>query len=126
MQNATLEATIGSDYAGLISLLTRKLRDRELAEDLINEAFVESLGKLANGQIENPSRFSGFVYKVAFNLLRNHRRRMDNRCDVRADYIDIEQLTASTSPLEELCDDGTTHLMHLVVQELPVARDREI
>jgi RNA polymerase sigma-70 factor (ECF subfamily) len=126
MQNATLEKTIGADYAGLIALLTRKLRDRELAEDMINEAFVESLSKLAAGQIENPTRFSGFVYQVAFNLLRNYRRRMDNRSDRRADYIDIEQLTASTSPLDELCHDGTARLMHLVVQELPVPRDREI
>jgi RNA polymerase sigma-70 factor (ECF subfamily) len=126
VQNATLEKTIGADYAGLIALLTRKLRDRELAEDMINEAFVESLTKLAAGQIDNPMRFSGFVYQVAFNLLRNHRRRMDNRFDRRADYIDIEQLTASTSPLEELCHDGTARLMRRVVQELPVLRDREI
>jgi RNA polymerase sigma-70 factor (ECF subfamily) len=126
MQNAMLEQTIGTDYAGLITLLTRKLHDRELAEDIINEAFVESLTKLAAGQIENPTRFSGFVYQVAVNLLRNHRRRMDNRWDRRADYIDIEQLSTSTSPLEELCHDGTARLMRLVVQELPVPRDREI
>lgn len=126
MLNATLAATIAADYAGLIALFRARLRDRELAEDLINEAFAESLGQLAEQRIADPSRFSGYVYRVAFNLLRNHRRRMDNRSDVRVSAAGLEHLSAE-GPLPEHCLDAYTgERIRQAVAALPVARDREL
>lgn len=126
MLNPPLIAEISADYAGLVSLFKRKLRDHELAEDLINQAFVESLDKLAAHQIADPSRFSGFVYGVAFNLLRNHRRRMDNRLDARATNIPLERLACDASPAEQHQQDSTAQQVRRIVEKLPVARDREV
>lgn len=126
MLNPSLTATIAADYAGLIAHFTYRLRDRELAQDLINDAFVESLDQLAEQRIADPSRFSGYVYRVAFNLLRNHRRRMDNRSDVRVSAAWLEQLPAE-APLPEHCLDAhPKELIWRLVAELPVTRDREL
>src|ERR1700754_3226426 len=106
MLNPTLVATIGADYAGLLSLFVHKLGDRALAEDLIQQAFAESLQQLARDRIADPGRFSGYVYRVAFNLLRNHKRLMDNRTDVRADSATLDGLASDSSPVEQLCNDS--------------------
>ena len=126
MLNPTLAATISADYAGLISLFARKLGDRALAEDLVNQAFVESLDKLAQQQIADPGRFSGFVYGVAFNLLRNHRRKMDNRRENRASSIVLDNLPSSASLFDQLLDENIATAIRRIVTELPIARDREV
>ena len=126
MLNPTLAATISADYAGLISLFARRLGDRALAEDLVNQAFVESLDKLAQQQIADPGRFSGFVYGVAFNLLRNHRRRIDNRRENRVSSIVLDNLASSASLFDQLFDENLALAMRRIVTELPIARDREV
>jgi RNA polymerase sigma-70 factor, ECF subfamily len=126
MLNPTLAATISADYAGLISLFARKLGDRALAEDLVNQAFVESLDKLAQQQIADPGRFSGFVYGVAFNLLRNHRRRMDNRRDNRASSMVLDNLPSNASLFDQLLEESIAATTRRMVTELPIARDREV
>jgi RNA polymerase sigma factor (sigma-70 family) len=126
MLNPTLVAKIGADYAGLVGLFTRRLRDKELAADLIHDAFVESLGKLADQQIADPSCFSGFVYGVAINLLRNHRRRMDNRVGARATQMpDQDQLPSDASPHEQHHRDSMTRELRRTVDQLD-AREREL
>jgi RNA polymerase sigma-70 factor, ECF subfamily len=126
MLNPTLAATISADYAGLIALFARKLGDRALAEDIVNQAFVESLDKLAQQQIADPGRFSGFVYGVAFNLLRNHRRRMDNRRENRASSIVLDNLVSDASLFDQFLDDSMAAAIRRIVAELPIARDREV
>jgi RNA polymerase sigma-70 factor (ECF subfamily) len=126
MLNPTLAATISADYAGLISLFARRLGDRALAEDLVNQAFVESLDKLAQQQIADPGRFSGFVYGVAFNLLRNHRRRIDNRRENRVSNIVLDNLASGASLFDQLFDENLAIAMRRIVTELPIARDREV
>jgi len=126
MLNPTLAATISADYAGLISLFARKLGDRALAEDLVNQAFVESLDKLAQQQIADPGRFSGFVYGVAFNLLRNYRRRMDNRRENRVSTAVIDTLSSGASLFDQLVRDRIAAQIRHIVAELPIERDREI
>jgi RNA polymerase sigma-70 factor (ECF subfamily) len=126
MLHPTLAATISADYAGLIALFARKLGDRALAEDLVNQAFVESLDKLARQQIADPARFSGFVYGVAFNLLRNHRRRMDNRRENRAGLSALDHLASSASLFDDLSDESVAAVIRHIVAELPIERDREV
>lgn len=126
MLNPTLAATISADYAGLISLFARRLGDRTLAEDLVNQAFVESLDKLAQHQIADPARFSGFVYGVAFNLLRNHRRRMDNRRENRASSVVLDNLVSDSSLFDQLLNENVAAAIRGIVMALPIERDREV
>lgn len=126
MLNPPLIAQISADYAGLISLFSRKVRDRELAEDLVNQAFAESLEKLAAHEIGDPSRFSGFVYAVAFNLFRNHRRRLENRIGLRAENALLVDLACDASPAEQHHQDTVARQIRSIVEELPASRDREV
>ena len=82
-----------TQYSGLVALLRRKLRDDQLAEDALNQALVTALEHLQAGRISDPSLIAGYVFQVAMNQLRNHRRKMDERPDRRADPDAIDSLT---------------------------------
>jgi RNA polymerase sigma factor (sigma-70 family) len=126
MLNPSLLARISSDYAGLLSLFKRRLNDEDLAEDLIQQAFVESLEKLAARQIADPGCFCGFVHGVARNLLRNHVRRMDNRRDARVANAVLDHLACDASPHEQHHRVGMAREVRRAIAELRVARDREV
>lgn len=126
MITAMLASNVKSEYAGLITLLSHKLRDRGLAEDLINQAYVETLDKLAAGKIRDPQLLGGYVYRVAFNLFRNHRRRMDNRVELRAAPDTVEQIPGAMSPYEDVLAASVRRQVRQLLAELPVKRDREV
>ena len=57
----------------VFSLIYRMVRDRELAEDLAQEAFVRAFNNLAR---YDPSfKFSSWLFKVAYNLTIDHLRK---------------------------------------------------
>jgi RNA polymerase sigma-70 factor, ECF subfamily len=113
------------DYPGLRALILRRVRDPEVAADILQDAAVTTLEKLRNGQIAHPENIGGYLYRVAINHLRNHRRRDRSAlCD--------------TAPIDELADvendpdwekvgrpqwaEAARRLLH----EMPVARDRDL
>ncbi|HEY5810286.1 MAG TPA: sigma-70 family RNA polymerase sigma factor [Povalibacter sp.] len=126
MLNLTLATQIKADYAGLVALFAGRLRDRALAEDVVNQAFVESLQKLASGRIADPGRFSGFVYGVAFNLLRNHRRRLGNRPEMRASDSALANYPSRETPFDVHSRECIAQHVRCALEQLPIARDREI
>jgi RNA polymerase sigma-70 factor (ECF subfamily) len=126
MLNPSLNATIAADYAGLKALFARRIGNVAVAEDLVSEALLQSIEKLARDQIADPARFSGFVHGVAANLLRNHRRRMDNRIDLRACADALDSCAGPSSPEEDMQRQALAGALRRVVEALPVARDREI
>ena len=127
MLTPSISAAISADYASLISLFARKLGDHAQAEDIVSAAFLESLEKLAKQQIADTSRFSGFVYGVAFNLLRNYRRRIHNRPEARASEFALDSLPCSAAnPDETLSQQSAARSLRLAVAELASPRDREL
>jgi RNA polymerase sigma-70 factor (ECF subfamily) len=56
----------------LMSFFLRRIRDRSLAEDLTQDVLLKVVRACERGQIE---RADSYVFKVAINLLRDHRRR---------------------------------------------------
>jgi RNA polymerase sigma-70 factor, ECF subfamily len=113
------------DYPGLRALILRRVRDPELAADILQDAAVTTLEKLRNGEIAHPENVGGYLYRVAINHLRNYRRK---------------DRTALSSPeaLDELKDgDGDldwervgrpqwAEAARRVLAEMPAARDREL
>lgn len=127
MLTPSISAAISADYASLISLFARKLGDHAQAEDLVSAAFLESLEKLAKQQIADTSRFSGFVYGVAFNLLRNYRRRIHNRPEARASEFVLDSLPCgAANPDEMLTQQSAAESLRLAIGELTSRRDREL
>ena len=56
----------------LITFFLRRIKDRSLAEDLTQDVLLKVVRACERGQIE---RADSYVFKVAINLLRDHRRR---------------------------------------------------
>ncbi|MBS0374433.1 MAG: sigma-70 family RNA polymerase sigma factor [Proteobacteria bacterium] len=114
-----------SDYRGLHALLLRRIGDPQTAWDILQDAVVTTLTKLRDGQLERPESAGGFIYRVALNHLRNHRRK--DRW-VRDVPIDVEHLE-DTGPLPD-ADSGHraqwAEIVAMVLEELPTDRDRDI
>jgi RNA polymerase sigma-70 factor (ECF subfamily) len=113
------------DYPGLRALILRRVRDPDLAADILQDAAVTTLEKLRAGVIAHPDGVGGYLYRVALNHLRNYRRK--DRASL-----------SSADALEELADsDGDpqwnqvgraqwAQLARRTLEELRTARDREI
>lgn len=56
----------------LMTFFLRRIKDRSLAEDLTQDVLLKVVRASERGQIE---RADSYVFKVAINLLRDHRRR---------------------------------------------------
>ena len=112
------------NYGVLLRLIRGRIGNRELAEDLLNEAFAIALERLRLGKLAEPSKVAGFVFRVSMNLLRNHRRNLDNRA-VRSDALVFEQLIAPDEP-EDVDDPRLKLLAQEMLDSLHSRRDQEI
>ncbi|MFQ5678211.1 MAG: RNA polymerase sigma factor [Gemmatimonadota bacterium] len=59
----------------VFSLIYRMVRDRELAEDLAQEAFVRTLNNL--NRYDPSYKFSSWLFKIAYNLTVDHIRKRE-------------------------------------------------
>ncbi len=57
----------------LLTFFLRRIKDRSLAEDLTQDVLLKVVRACERGQI---ARADSYVFKVAINLLRDHRRRV--------------------------------------------------
>ncbi len=125
MDDAAFEGLIRQNYAGLLALVRRRARDENVAADLVNDAIVLALEHYRAGRIADPERIGGYIFQVAMNLLRNHRRKSENRGDLRADPELIDRTMAADEPADGL-DARTLARVRSAIESLPAARDREI
>lgn len=118
-------AAVYRDFPGLRALILQRVRDPEVAADILQDAAVTTLEKLRTGAIAHPENLGGYLYRVALNHLRNHRRK--DRTSV-----------SSAEGLEDLADaDDDTDCERVgrsqwyvavrqLLDEMPGARDRDI
>jgi len=114
---------IQTHYDGLLRLVRSKLRNAELAADLINEAIVITLEHQRAGRLLHIENVPGYVFKVTMNLLRNFRRNSDNRPQLRADVEslnEVGQYDADGVETEQIRRQALA-----VLEDLKLPRDRE-
>jgi RNA polymerase sigma-70 factor (ECF subfamily) len=118
-------ATVYRDYPGLRALIMRRVRDPQLAADILQDAAVTTLEKLRAGKIAHPGAVGGYLYRVALNHLRNYRRK--DRAAVSSS-ADLESLPdhASSSDVSEIDRAQWAHAARSILDELPTARDRDV
>jgi len=124
VDHAQIAELIKSQYGGLLNLVRRKLKDRELANDLVNEAIAITLEHARRGRLTQLENIGGYVFKVSMNLLRNYRRNIDNRQDLRSNLDVLETLALYEH--DELEAAQIRQKAQRLIESLTSSRDREV
>jgi RNA polymerase sigma-70 factor (ECF subfamily) len=124
LEHAQISDLIRKQYGGLQRLVRGKLKSRELASDLVNEAIVITLEHARLNRLTSIESIGGYVFKVSMNLLRNHERNTDNRFDLRVDGGVMESLAKYDSDNVEA--DQIRHKTQQLIESLASSRDREV
>jgi RNA polymerase sigma-70 factor (ECF subfamily) len=118
-------AAVYRDYPGLRALIMRRVRNPQIAADILQDAAVTTLEKLRGGEIADPGNIGGYLYRVALNHLRNHRRK--DRSGVSSS-LDLESLPDRNDELDMVGLDRAhwARAVRGMLDELPTARDRDL
>jgi RNA polymerase sigma-70 factor, ECF subfamily len=102
----------------LLRLCLRMLKDQDLAEDVVQEAFIKAYKKIH--LFEGRSSFKSWLYQIAMNTARNKFR--ENRLEV----VSLEKIKVSVSPEAEsnLVQTDVESILRGEVEKLP-DRQRE-
>ena len=126
MDRAAVEALIARHYTGLKLLIQRRVGDAEVAADILNQAACTAWEKWQSGQVRRPEEIGGYIFQVAMNLLRNRRRKVDERADRRVDSEVLGQLPSDAAATDPWVEKKIAARVKRVLQELNSPRDREI
>jgi RNA polymerase sigma-70 factor, ECF subfamily len=113
------------DYPGLRALILRRVRDPEVAADILQDAAVTTLEKLRNGEIAHPEKLGGYLYRVALNHLRNHRRK-DRTAVSSPEGLNELREPEDDPEWERVGRPEWAAAARRVLEELPAERDRDL
>lgn len=123
LQKAELEALIAREYAGLRLLISRRAGDPQVGADLLNDALCITWEKWQSHQLDRPDCIAGYIFRVAMNLLRNHRRSAVERTDRRIAPAVLDTLEQETT---EKLEDKLASRVKAALRDMGGARDREV
>ena len=126
LDRAAIESLIAKQYTGLRLLIMRRTGNAEVAEDLLNEAACTTWEKWQAGLIARPEEIGGYIFQVAMNLLRNHRRSVGDRADRRAAPEVLGALPDDIEPTDRWVEKKIALRVKHILKELRTPRDREI
>lgn len=112
--------------AGLQAQLLRVVRDPDLTSDLLQDAIVTALQKLRAGEINSRLALDGFVYRVALNHFRNHRRKDKSPMSDTGAADDLPDPGRDAHPFESLESRQWARLVDRIMQEIGSQRDRDL
>jgi RNA polymerase sigma-70 factor (ECF subfamily) len=118
-------AAVYRDYPGLRALIIRRVRDPEVAADILQDAAVTTLEKLRRGEIAHPENVGGYLYRVALNHLRNHRRK-DRTSLSSPDGLNDLPGTEDDPEWEQVGRPQWAAAARRMLGEMPGARDRDL
>lgn len=114
------------DYPGLRALILRRVHDPEVAADILQDAAVTTLEKLRSGEIARPENLGGYLYRVAINHLRNHRRK-DHSAQSSAEGLDeLRDEDEGDPEWERVGRPQWAAAARRMLEEMPGERDREL
>lgn len=114
----TLRRLFDRCYPALVRFLYRRLGDRDLAEDLAQEAFIRLVR-------EDPERPEGWLFVVAANLARDAHRRDSRRARRLALLADQQETSAAPTSDQQLEQRETVATVRLALDALS-ERDRTL
>lgn len=113
-------------WRGVYLILYRDCKNPELSSDLTQETLMTALQKMRYGDLKKPESLKSFVRAIARNKLIAYKRKEANqRTDSLGERI-FELSEDATGLLDNLHEEQIRALMHRLIGELTVDRDREL
>ena len=111
---------------GLMRLALRKVKDRDRAAEIVQETFSIVLAKLAEEHIEYPERLAGYLMGITRHRVSAHFRKQKREPTVVEP--EVVEAIKDVRPLqyEDVAKEQTSAVIRLLLDSLPVERDREI
>ncbi len=105
-------------YRELVCFLNAKLGNRQVAEDVVHDAYVRVLERSSETPIEQPR---AFLYRTALNLVIDGHRRNAVRHVEPLDVLDSEERFATCSPHARHDQGLRLEMLERALAELPAA-----
>jgi len=118
-------AAVYRDFPGLRALILRRVRDPELAADILQDAAVTTLEKLRSGEIAQVENVGGYLYRVALNHLRNHRRK-DRAAQSSSDGLESLAHPEADPEWRSVGHPEWAAAARRLLGEMPTSRDRDL
>ncbi len=118
-------AAVYRDYPGLRALIMRRVRDPEIAADILQDAAVTTLEKLRVGEIAQVENVGGYLYRVALNHLRNHRRK-DKGAVSSSDELESLAHPDADPDWRSVGHPDWAEAARRMLGEMPTSRDRDL
>jgi RNA polymerase sigma-70 factor (ECF subfamily) len=111
---------------GLIYLVKRRCGDPQLALDIAQETFRIAIEKLRVAPLDQVERVAGYLRGTALNLMSAEKRKYARRAtSTDSDVVDAAA-DHTPGPFENVSAAQVQRVVRLLLNELPVQRDREI
>ena len=101
---ASFSELVKRHQRGLLRLSVRFMKDLDIAQDVVQEAFIKAYEKL--NMFEGRASFKSWLYQITVNTARNKLR------ENRYDFSDIDDVQLSVAPIAE------RSLIHLAVSDM--------
>ena len=105
-------------YRELVCFLNAKLGNRQVAEDVVHDAYVRVLERVSDTPIEQPR---AFLYRTALNLVIDGHRRNALRQSEPLEVLDNEERFAACSPHTSHHQGQRLEMLERALAELPAA-----
>ena len=112
-QRASFSELVKRHQRGMLRLSMRFMKDLDVAQDVVQDAFIKSYEKL--NMFEGRASFKSWLYQITVNTARNKLR------ENRYDFSDIDDVQLSVAPIAErkMIHAAVTDLIQLEVDRLP-------
>ncbi|KAB0494792.1 sigma-70 family RNA polymerase sigma factor [Pseudomonas vancouverensis] len=103
-------------YRELVCFLNARLGNRQVAEDVVHDAYLRVLERTSDAPIEQPR---AFLYRTALNLVIDDHRRNTLRQAESLDVLDSEERYFTPSPQSALDHGQRLDMLQRALAELP-------
>ena len=112
-QRSSFSELVKRHQRGMLRLSMRFMKDLDVAQDVVQDAFIKSYEKL--NMFEGRASFKSWLYQITVNTARNKLR------ENRYDFSDIDDVQLSVAPIAErkMIHAAVTDLIQLEVDRLP-------
>ena len=112
-KRASFSELVKRHQRGMLRLSMRFMKDLDVAQDVVQDAFIKSYEKL--NMFEGRASFKSWLYQITVNTARNKLR------ENRYDFSDIEDVQLCVAPIAErkLIHAAITDIIQLEVDRLP-------